>query len=225
MFCFCNCSYRNKNECLLIVLTETKTNSDCPLQAGTGHGRSGRELPPDRYAREFLSRVWEESVFYYCSTFDKAVRVGGGGEWRTCATRDYEPCVFIPCSVYKKITTLFWQAHCREVRAQSLVVRVPYCRWGQLQACLQTGCSWRKGSESGFRRTRRGTAERTWTRTLCAPAWRVRVPEPGETAMQPTACKGGTCEIVAPGAPCARSRALARPARRVQTPPVCTRTQ
>ncbi len=23
----------------------------------------------------------------YCSTFDKAVRVGGGGEWRTCATR------------------------------------------------------------------------------------------------------------------------------------------
>ena len=28
---------------------------------------------------------------YYCSTFDKAVRVGGGGEWRTCATRDDEP--------------------------------------------------------------------------------------------------------------------------------------
>ena len=28
---------------------------------------------------------------YYCTTFDKAVRVGGGGEWRTCATRDDEP--------------------------------------------------------------------------------------------------------------------------------------
>jgi hypothetical protein len=24
-------------------------------------------------------------VFYYCSTYYKAVRVGGGGEWRTCA--------------------------------------------------------------------------------------------------------------------------------------------
>ena len=28
---------------------------------------------------------------YYCSTFDKAVRVEEGGEWRTCATRDDEP--------------------------------------------------------------------------------------------------------------------------------------
>jgi hypothetical protein len=27
---------------------------------------------------------------YYCSTYDKAVREGGGGEWRTCATRDDE---------------------------------------------------------------------------------------------------------------------------------------
>ena len=27
---------------------------------------------------------------YYCSTYYKAVREGGG-EWRTCATRDYEP--------------------------------------------------------------------------------------------------------------------------------------
>jgi hypothetical protein len=30
-------------------------------------------------------------VFYYCRTYYKAVRVGGGGEWRTCAMRDYEP--------------------------------------------------------------------------------------------------------------------------------------
>ena len=28
---------------------------------------------------------------YYCSTYYKAVRVGGGGQWRTCATRDDEP--------------------------------------------------------------------------------------------------------------------------------------
>jgi hypothetical protein len=28
---------------------------------------------------------------YYCSTYYKAVRVGGGGEWRTCAARDDEP--------------------------------------------------------------------------------------------------------------------------------------
>jgi hypothetical protein len=34
---------------------------------------------------------WSACV-YYCSTYYKAVRVGGGGgQWRTCATRDYEP--------------------------------------------------------------------------------------------------------------------------------------
>jgi hypothetical protein len=30
-------------------------------------------------------------VFYYCRTYYKAVRVGGGGEWRTCDMRDDEP--------------------------------------------------------------------------------------------------------------------------------------
>jgi len=30
-------------------------------------------------------------VFYYCRTYYKAVRVGGGGEWRTCVMRDDEP--------------------------------------------------------------------------------------------------------------------------------------
>jgi hypothetical protein len=30
-------------------------------------------------------------VFYYCRTYYKAVHVGGGGEWRTCAMRDDEP--------------------------------------------------------------------------------------------------------------------------------------
>ena len=35
---------------------------------------------------------WEFQVcvFYYCRTYYKAVRVGGGGEWRTCAMRDDE---------------------------------------------------------------------------------------------------------------------------------------
>ncbi len=28
---------------------------------------------------------------YYCRTYYKAVRGGGGGEWRTCAVRDDEP--------------------------------------------------------------------------------------------------------------------------------------
>ncbi len=38
--------------------------------------------------------AWEEQegvCVYYCSTYDKAVREGGGVGWRTCATRDYEP--------------------------------------------------------------------------------------------------------------------------------------
>jgi len=30
-------------------------------------------------------------VFYYWRTYYKPVRGGGGGEWRTCATRDDEP--------------------------------------------------------------------------------------------------------------------------------------
>ena len=38
-----------------------------------------------------LNRLMNSACVYYCSTFDKAVRVGGGGEWRTCATRDDEP--------------------------------------------------------------------------------------------------------------------------------------
>ncbi len=48
-------------------------------------------------------------VFYYCRTYYKAVRVGGGGEWRTCAMRDDEPrpvwmcvSVFYYCRTYYK---------------------------------------------------------------------------------------------------------------------------
>ena len=37
---------------------------------------------------------------YYCRTYYKAVRVGGEGEWRTCAMRDDEPRpVWIPVPV------------------------------------------------------------------------------------------------------------------------------
>ena len=35
--------------------------------------------------------VWARCVFYYCRTYYKAVRVWGGGEWRTCAMGDDEP--------------------------------------------------------------------------------------------------------------------------------------
>jgi hypothetical protein len=38
-----------------------------------------------------ISKVRSVCVFYYCRTYYKAVRVGGGGEWRTCAMRDDEP--------------------------------------------------------------------------------------------------------------------------------------
>jgi hypothetical protein len=34
---------------------------------------------------------WHFVCVYYCSTYYKAVRVGGGGTGRTCDTRDYEP--------------------------------------------------------------------------------------------------------------------------------------
>ena len=33
---------------------------------------------------------------YYCRTYYNAVRVGGGGEWRTCAMRDDEPRPVLP---------------------------------------------------------------------------------------------------------------------------------
>jgi hypothetical protein len=36
-------------------------------------------------------RAWFGVCVYYCSTYHKTVRVGGGGEWRTCGTRDDEP--------------------------------------------------------------------------------------------------------------------------------------
>jgi hypothetical protein len=37
------------------------------------------------------TRLQGVCVFYYCRTYYKAVRVGGGGEWRTGAMRDDEP--------------------------------------------------------------------------------------------------------------------------------------
>ena len=47
--------------------------------------------PPKTPIRCVCVCVFTVCVFYYCRTYYKAVRVGGGGEWRTCAMRDDEP--------------------------------------------------------------------------------------------------------------------------------------
>jgi hypothetical protein len=46
---------------------------------------------PDRFSCPLLEPSLHLCVFYFCRTYYKAVRVGGGGEWRTCAMRDDEP--------------------------------------------------------------------------------------------------------------------------------------
>ena len=46
-------------------------------------------------------------VFYYCRTYYKAVRVGGGGEWRTCAMRDDEP-----RPVWMSLPITHWDPRC-----------------------------------------------------------------------------------------------------------------
>ncbi len=38
-----------------------------------------------------IKRVCVRVCVYYCNTYYRAGLGGGGGEWRTCATRDYEP--------------------------------------------------------------------------------------------------------------------------------------
>jgi len=49
----------------------------------------------DRYAGDASDLDVQNPVncvcVYYCRTCYKAVRGGGGGEWRTCAMRDDEP--------------------------------------------------------------------------------------------------------------------------------------
>jgi len=52
--------------------------------------RRRAEACVDESAHHALVNAWV-CVFYYCRTYYKAVRVGGGGEWRTCAMRDDEP--------------------------------------------------------------------------------------------------------------------------------------
>ena len=51
------------------------------------HLRDERGLARERV----LALECRVCVFYYCRTYYKAVRVGGGGEWRTGAMRDDEP--------------------------------------------------------------------------------------------------------------------------------------
>ena len=62
----------------------------------TQHKRDGTPAERDEgcgHGAWSLRTLWKwcVCVFYYCRTYYKAVRVGGGGEWRTCAMRDDEP--------------------------------------------------------------------------------------------------------------------------------------
>jgi len=59
-------------------------------------------------------------VFYYCRTYYKAVRVGGGGEWRTCGPVEKEDaktrhawCLFIAVSVEETQKNLPCKRICR----------------------------------------------------------------------------------------------------------------
>ena len=62
-----------------------KINEPSPLQDSFSPGLSVR--PRAAYPGPAPG----EYVLYYCRTYYKAVRVGGGGGWRTCAMRDDEP--------------------------------------------------------------------------------------------------------------------------------------
>jgi hypothetical protein len=50
-----------------------------------------RGPPCPMHAHVYVCECRGVCVFYYCRTYYKAVRVGGGGKWRTCAMRDDEP--------------------------------------------------------------------------------------------------------------------------------------
>ena len=68
--------------------------SDCARQGARStrfhtQRHSGSSIPWQSLALELIPNG--VCVFYYCRTYYKAVRVGGGGEWRTCAMRDDEP--------------------------------------------------------------------------------------------------------------------------------------
>jgi hypothetical protein len=67
------------------VLRET-TSRVCPSRRRTGTSLSHGDV-----TRVCVYLRGGACVFYYCRTYYKAVRVGGGGQWRTCAMRDDEP--------------------------------------------------------------------------------------------------------------------------------------
>ena len=60
----------------------------CARQEAAGASPDRQILQPFPYSDGNYPRT---CAFYYCRTYYKAVRVGGGGEWRTCAMRDDEP--------------------------------------------------------------------------------------------------------------------------------------
>jgi hypothetical protein len=47
---------------------------------------------------------------YYCSTCYKAVRVGGGGQWRTCGTRE-EPGTLTQGGALFSLVPLVWESN------------------------------------------------------------------------------------------------------------------
>jgi hypothetical protein len=86
--------------------SERGREGDCVKEGGGGAGKCvtkcERERALDLHDATSLdiegsspfvcfTRSTQVCVFYYCRTFYKAVRVGGGGEWRTCAMREDEP--------------------------------------------------------------------------------------------------------------------------------------
>jgi hypothetical protein len=69
-----------------------KCHFGCPSQSSTNNERMYEFIKYILEAGYFdFGDVQRVCVFYYRRTYYKAVRVGGGGEWRTCAMRDDEP--------------------------------------------------------------------------------------------------------------------------------------
>ena len=61
------------------------------VSLNTNKSSSSSSSSTGPYKKRTITAEAGVCVFYYCRTYYKAVRVGGGGEWRTCAMRDDEP--------------------------------------------------------------------------------------------------------------------------------------
>ena len=85
--------------CGLVCLSRTSARGEKGDSVKEGGGKEGeRERERALERLDATAQVndcvnllrYRVCVFYYCRTYYKAVRVGGGGEWRTCAMRDDE---------------------------------------------------------------------------------------------------------------------------------------